>query len=60
MATKQKLYYVWHVHLIADGVDRKFNSFDCYWHAKNVAAELMNEFHLPLDARVVIRSTPLF
>ena len=49
--------YIWHVHLIANGEDRRFNSFDCYWQAKNVAAELINDYQLPLDARTVIRST---
>ena len=53
------IYNIYHVHLLSDGNDRKFASFDCYWQAKNVAAELLNEFQLPLDARTEIRVTEL-
>ena len=53
------IYNIYSVHLLSGNDDRKFASFDCYWQAKNVAAELMNEYQLPLDARTEIRVTEL-
>ena len=60
MTSKPKLYYKWHVHLISGNDDRRFGTYDCYWQAKNFAAELLNEYQLPLNARTEIRSTQLF
>ena len=60
MTSNRKLYYIWHVHLLSGSNDSRFGSYDCYWQAKNVAAELINEHQLPLDAKTEIRSTQLF
>ena len=50
---------IYSVHLISNNKDHKFASFDCYWHAVNTCAELVNEFQLPLDTKTEIRAMRL-